>query len=106
MLQQPVEEDAVLVVPLAADTIATVTIGPRSRAVAPSRFGRVVGWRTPGEPSYSLQVQEDRGDSVGIGFRRLGRFLRAERRVSAGSAPRLVAVEIEMASQRPFALAR
>ncbi len=94
----------VLVVPLARDTIATITIGPRSRVVTPSRFGRVVGWRDPGEPSYAIRVQPDNGDSSGVGFRRLGRFLRAERLVSAGSDPRLVAVSIEMASQRPFAV--
>ena len=103
-LARDVGQHEVLVVPLARDTIATVTIGPRSRVMAPSRFGRVVGWRTPNEPSYSLRVQPSNGDPTGVGFRRLGRFLRAERLVTAGSAPRLVAVSIEMASQRPFAV--
>jgi signal transduction histidine kinase len=103
-LARDVGHHEVLVLPLAPDTIATVTIGPRSRVVAPSRFGRVVGWRNPTEPSYSLAVRDDNRDSAGVGFRRAGRFLRAERRVAAGSAPRLVVATIEMASQRPFAV--
>lgn len=94
----------VLVIPLTGDTIATVTIGPRSRVVAPSRFGRVVGWRNPNQPSYSLRVQGDDGEIHGVGFRRHGRFLRAERRDTAGATTRLISVSIEMASQRPFAV--
>ncbi|MEO5800579.1 MAG: ATP-binding protein, partial [Gemmatimonadales bacterium] len=94
----------VLVIPLARDTIATVTIGPRSRVVAPSRFGRVVGWRNPDEPNYSLRVLNDDGRLHPAGFRRLGRFLRAERRDTAGSVPQLIGVSIEMSSQRPFAV--
>ncbi|MES2123287.1 MAG: ATP-binding protein [Gemmatimonadota bacterium] len=103
-LARDVGHHEVLVVPLSPDTIATVTIGPRSRVVAPSRFGRVVGWRSPTQPSYTLRSQPANGRSVATGFRRVGRFLRAERVVDQGGAPSLIAVSIEMASQRPFAV--
>ncbi|MEP6591358.1 MAG: histidine kinase dimerization/phospho-acceptor domain-containing protein, partial [Gemmatimonadota bacterium] len=103
-LARDIGHHEVLVIPLAPDTIATVTIGPRSRVVAPSRFGRVVGWRSPAQPSYRLRAQPAEGRTAGVGFRRLGRFLRAERVVDQGGAPSLIAVTIEMASQRPFAV--
>ena len=95
----------VLVLPLAADTIATVTIGPRSRLVVPTRFGRLIGWRAPVDPPYrmSLVNADDalRGDSA---FTRTGRIVAATRTVVVGDRTQSVRLALEMSRQRPFAV--
>lgn len=92
----------VLVVPLALDTIATVTTGPRSRVVAPTRFGRYLGWRTTADPAFRLAVVSERATAADSSFRRMGRWIRADWNVAAGESPRVVRATIEMASPRPF----
>ncbi len=94
----------VLVVPLAGDTTVTVTIGPRSRIIPPTRFGRLVDWRSPVEPAYrvrALPVGLTTADGV---FRRTGRWVRADRLVEAGAVPVVARAEIEIAPPRPFAV--
>jgi hypothetical protein len=47
----------VLILPLAPDTIATVTVGPRSRLLVPTTFGLLVGWRSSSSmPPFSDSV--------------------------------------------------
>ena len=94
----------VLVLPLAPDTIATVTIGPSSRVVAPTRFGRYVGWRSPPDPAFRLSIEPTRDAVPDSTFRRNGRWLRADWYVASGDAPRVVRATIEMATPRPFAV--
>ena len=94
----------VLVLPLAPDTIATVTIGPRSRLVAPTRFGRYVGWRSGSDPAFQLAVVAERDARPDSTFRRSGRWVRADWQVAADDAPRVVRATIEMATPRPFAV--
>lgn len=93
----------VLILPLAPDTIATITLGPRSRLVQPTRYGRLLGWRTATEPAYRLLPITRAARDDGEWFRG-DRFVRADRRVSAGDAPRLVRAEIEIARPQPFAV--
>ncbi len=92
----------VLVLPLAPDTIATVTTGPRSRVVAPTRFGRYLGWRTTADPAFRLAVVNERATTADSTFRRTGRWIRADWNVAAGESPRVVRATIEMAQPRPF----
>ncbi len=94
----------VLVLPLAPDTIATITTGPRSRVVAPTRFGRYVGWRSTGDPVFDLAIVPARDALPDSTFRRTARWVRAFWFVSAGDAPRVVRAQIEMATPRPFAV--
>lgn len=95
----------VLVLPLAADTIATVTIGPRSRLVVPTRFGRLIGWRAPVDPPYRMSLASapstPRADTA---FVRTGRKVAALRPVIIGDRRQTVRVELEMSRQRPFAV--
>ncbi|MBA2291258.1 MAG: ATP-binding protein [Gemmatimonadales bacterium] len=92
----------VLVLPLAPDTIATVTTGARSRVVAPTRFGRYLGWRTTADPAFQLAVVSERAINADSTFRRAGRWIRAHWNVAAGESPRVVRATIEMAKPRPF----
>jgi signal transduction histidine kinase len=94
----------VLVVPMAGDTAITIAIGPRSRIVPPTRFGQLVGWRSPTEPAYrvrALPVGLTPADGI---FRRTGRWVRADRVVEAGAAPVIARAEVEIAPPRPFAV--
>jgi signal transduction histidine kinase len=94
----------VLVVPMAGDTTITIAIGPRSRIVPPTRFGQLVGWRSPTEPAYTvraLPVGLTNADGI---FRRTGRWIRADRLVEAGAAPIVARAEVEIAPPRPFAV--
>ncbi len=94
----------VLIVPVARDTILTVAIGPRSRLIAPSRFGRLVGWRSPAQPLYSESVVSDDPGHVDTTVRRGNRFVRLQRLVSAGNVPRVVRAEIAMSKPEPYAV--
>ena len=79
----------VLVLTLAPDTIATVTIGPRSRLVAPTRFGRLVGWRAPADPPYKISLVTAAALSTAdTGFRRVGRVVSATVPVRVGRGER------------------
>ncbi|MBP6443695.1 MAG: PAS domain-containing protein [Gemmatimonadales bacterium] len=95
----------VLVLPLAADTIATVTIGPRSRLVVPTRFGRLIGWRAPLDPPYRMSLVSGVGSpGRDSSFTRIGRKVAAVRAVVIGDRTQAVRVELEMSRQRPFAV--
>ena len=94
----------VLIVPVAPDTILTVAVGPRSRLIAPSRFGRLVGWRSPAQPQYSESVVSDDPGRVDTTVRRAGRFVRQQRLVTAGNVPRVVRAVIEMSREEPYAV--
>lgn len=93
-----------LVVPLAGDTIVTVTIGPRSRIVAPTRFGRLVDWRSPRDPAYQVRELPVTTDVTDPEFRRTGRWIRADRLVESGAAPVVARAEIGIGRNRPFAV--
>lgn len=94
----------VLVVPLAGDTTVTVTIGPRSRIVAPTRFGRLVDWRSPRDPAYRVRELPVATDVADSSFRRTGRWVRADRLVESGAVPVVARAEIEIGRNRPFAV--
>ncbi len=94
----------VLVVPLAEDTIATVTIGPRSRLVPPTRFGRLIGWRAPRDPPYQMSLVPPSVTVHDTGFVRRGREVTARRTFRIGSGERSVRLAIEMSRPRPFAV--
>jgi signal transduction histidine kinase len=92
----------VLVLPMGGDTTVTTLIGPRSRLVRPTRFGRLVGWRSPAEPAYQLEALNATAAPVEQPFSRRGRFVRAARVVDAGAAPLTVRATITMSTPRPF----
>ncbi len=94
----------VLVLPLAGDTVATVLIGPRSRLVQPTAFGRLVGWRTPADAAYQLEEVSAEQARPEFTFQRTGRFVRADREVRAGSRPIFVRATIAMSPPRAFAV--
>ncbi len=94
----------VLVVPMAGDTVVTIAIGPRSRIVPPTRFGQLVGWRSPTEPAYLVRaLPAGLTPADGI-FRRTGRWIRADRLVEAGAVPIIARAEVAIAEPRPFAV--
>ncbi|HET9064733.1 MAG TPA: ATP-binding protein [Gemmatimonadales bacterium] len=92
----------VLIVPVDPTTTVTVVVGPRSRLVRPTRFGRLVGWRSPAEPAYQLTSPAAAPDVVASAFVRRERFVRADRLVRAGDAPRVVRATITMSTPQPF----
>lgn len=95
---------AVQVIPLGGDTVVTVLTGPRSRLVRPTRFGRMVDWRSTSDPAYTLaeaRVAEARPDFT---FRRTGRFIRADQWVGAGGRPLIVRATVAIAQPRAFAV--
>ncbi len=94
----------VLVLPLAPDTVVTVLIGPRSRLVRPTNFGRLVGWRTPADAAYQLDTVPSGQARPDFTFRRTGRFVRADREVGAGGRPIAVRATITMSPPRAFAV--
>lgn len=94
----------VLPFPDAGDTVATVLIGPRSRLVQPTAFGRLVGWRTPANAAYQLEKVVAERARPDLTFRRTGRFVRADREVSAGDLPIVVRATIAMSPPRAFAV--
>lgn len=91
-----------LVVPLGGDTTVTVLVGPRSLLVRPTRFGRLVGWRSPSEPPYTLTPTGAGVPAHDDGFERRGRFVRIDRLVDAGASPLVVRATIRMSTPRPF----
>ena len=93
-----------LVQPLGGDTLATVLVGPRSRLVQPTRFGRLVGWRTPADAAYTLTAISPGEARADLTFRRTGRHVRADRLVTAGSQPLVVRATVSIAPPRPFAI--
>ncbi len=96
-----------LVLPFPGDTVATVTIGPRSRLLAPTRVGRLVGWRPDGPPGYSLTAGPWTPDSVaaaGLVFGRRGRMLRASVPLGTADDGMTVRATVAMASPQPFAV--
>ncbi len=95
----------VLVLPLAPDTIATITIGPRSRLVAPTRFGRLIGWRSGNDPPYRVTLMSAGATVVADTlFSRHGRNVTATRSLSIGGGDRIVRLALEMSRPRPFAV--
>ncbi len=93
----------VLVVPLAPDTIATITIGPRSRLLAPTTFGLLVGWRAPSsDPPYDINVVIDQSTPQDTVFRRRHRFVTSDRLITASETPRVVRATVEIAPPSPF----
>ncbi|MDX2206957.1 MAG: ATP-binding protein [Gemmatimonadales bacterium] len=94
----------VLVVPLAGDTIVTVTIGPRSRIISPTRFGRLVDWRSPRDPAYLVRELPGITEPDTPEFRRSGRWIRADRLVESGAQPVVARAEIGISRNRPFAV--
>jgi signal transduction histidine kinase len=94
----------VLVVPMAPDTIVTVTIGPRSRLVPPTRFGRLIGWRAPRDPPYRVTLVPTSATAQDPAFLRRGRDVTARRTFRVGDGERSVRLAIEMSRPRPFAV--
>ncbi|MGH7582027.1 MAG: ATP-binding protein [Gemmatimonadales bacterium] len=93
----------ILVLPLAPDTIATVTIGPRSRLLAPTTFGLLVGWRSPeNAPPYSVDIVSRARDINDTSFHRQHRFVIAERVITSGDVPRVARATVEIAPPAPF----
>lgn len=92
----------VLIVPVGPTTTVTVVVGPRSRLVRPTRFGRLVGWRSPAEPAYQLTSLPTDANAASTVFVRRDRFVRADRLVRAGDRPRLVGATIMMSTPQPF----
>jgi signal transduction histidine kinase len=93
----------VLILPLAPDTIATVTIGPRSRLLVPTTFGLLVGWRAPpSDPPYRVFVSPDDGQTPDGRFQRSARWVTADTIVVASEPPRVVRAEVEMRTAAPF----
>ncbi|MDX2263047.1 MAG: ATP-binding protein [Gemmatimonadales bacterium] len=94
----------VLVVPLAPDTIVTVTIGPRSRLIAPTRFGRLINWRAPRDPPYRVSFTPAAATASDANFARRGRLVTALRPIEVGAERRTVRLALEMSRPRPFAV--
>jgi signal transduction histidine kinase len=92
----------VLILPLAPDTIATVTIGPRSRIFAPTTFGLLVGWRSLSDSSYTVVVRPEAGSNPDGQFRRSHRFVSEDVVVTATDPPRVVRATVEMLPPAPF----
>jgi signal transduction histidine kinase len=93
----------VLVLPLAHDTIATVTVGPRSRLLAPTTFGLIVGGRAPSsDPPYIMEVIDSSSQFPDTSFHRLGRLVVADRRITSGDEPRIVRATVAISAQRSF----
>ena len=100
-LSRRVGHHDVLILPLAPDTIATVTIGPRSRLLVPTTFGLLVGWRSPpSDPPYKVYIPSDAGSPLDGRFRRTRHGVRAD--TTAGDPPRVVRAEVEMFPPGPF----
>jgi signal transduction histidine kinase len=97
-------EHRVIVVPVGGDSVVSVLIGPRSAIVAPTRFGRMVGWRSLSEPRYSLTAMSGRDVLPDGVFRRTGRNIHADRRVSAGEEPAVIRANITIPRPAPFAV--
>jgi two-component system nitrogen regulation sensor histidine kinase NtrY len=93
----------VLVLPLAPDTIATVTVGPRSRLLSPTTFGLIVGWRSPSsDPPYAVDVIDSSSQFPDTNFHRRGRLVVADRRITSGDEPRIVRATVEISARRSF----
>jgi two-component system nitrogen regulation sensor histidine kinase NtrY len=93
----------VLVLPLAPDTVATITIGPRSRLLAPTTFGLLVGWRSPdGETPYTVDVIPSGAENLDGRFHRFHRFVTTDRVVRAGDVPRTVRATVRISTPQPF----
>lgn len=93
----------VLVLPLAPDTIATVTVGPRSRLLAPTTFGLIAGWRAPSsDPPYTVEVVGDAGPFPDGAFHRQRRFVFADRVITAGDVRRTVRATVAISPPRSF----
>ena len=102
-LSRRVGHHEVLILPLAPDTIATVTIGPRSRIFAPTTFGLLVGWRSSSsDPPYTVTVPSDIGPVPDGQFRRAHRIVSADVVVTAADPPRVVRATVEMLRPAPF----
>ncbi len=102
-LRRGVGHHEVVIVPLAPDTVATVTIGPRSRLLTPTTFGLLVGWRAPSSnPPYQIDLSPDPAAPTDGIFRRANRFVYADRVITAGDVPRGVRAVIEMPTPQPF----
>ncbi|MGH7594376.1 MAG: hypothetical protein ACRELE_11080, partial [Gemmatimonadales bacterium] len=93
----------ILVLPLAPDTIATVTVGPRSRLLAPTTFGLIVGWRSPSsDPPYTMDVIDAAHQFADSGFHRQHRFVVADRVITSGDVRRTVRATVEISPPRSF----
>ena len=93
----------ILILPLAPDTVATVTVGPRSLLLAPTTFGLIVGWRTPaGDPPYSVDVIDPINRLPDTSFHRAGRLVFADRTITSGDEPRVVRATVAISAQRSF----
>lgn len=92
-------EYQVLVIPFDHDTVATVTIGPRSRLLAPTRFGRLVGWRKGLSRDYRITPTSTRTPSA---FDRRGRFVSARIPIGGPDDPLAAQVVIEISRLQPF----
>lgn len=94
----------VLVLPLGGDTTLTVLLGPRSRLIAATRFGRLSLPAPPAEPPYVLRIESPGQALPDLTFRRTGRHVRADHQVDAGGRPLVVRATISMLPPRPFAV--
>jgi two-component system, NtrC family, nitrogen regulation sensor histidine kinase NtrY len=94
----------VLAVPVRGDTVVTVAVGPRTGAIAPTRFGRLLGWRTGSEPAFRMSVVGDAGARADGEWHRRGRFVRARRAIPAAAGRMQAVATVEMSSPRPFAV--
>jgi signal transduction histidine kinase len=94
----------VLILPLAHDTVATVTVGPRSRLLSPTTFGLLVGWRPPeSDPPYTVDVAYDATRIPDGVFRRENRFITADRVITSGDMPpRVVRATVAIEQPQPF----
>jgi signal transduction histidine kinase len=93
----------VLVLPLAPDTIATVTVGPRSRLLAPTTFGLIVGWRSPSsDPPFSVDVIDSTRQYPDTSFHRAGRLVVTDRLITSGDQPRVARATVAISPQRSF----
>jgi signal transduction histidine kinase len=101
-LARGVGRHQVLVLPLAGDTTVTVLIGPRTRLVRPTRFGRLVGWRSPAEPAFDVQLVRSPIAAADGRFRRSERFVQATDALRAGGVPMTARATIAMSTPRPF----
>ncbi|HRP07633.1 MAG TPA: HAMP domain-containing sensor histidine kinase, partial [Gemmatimonadales bacterium] len=76
----------------------------RSRLVRPTRFGRMVEWRSNADPPYTIESVSSFRNGPEPVFRRLGRHLRTERAVDAGGAAMVVRATVSMEPPQPFAV--
>jgi two-component system nitrogen regulation sensor histidine kinase NtrY len=93
----------VMILPLAADTVATIAIGPRSRLFPPTTFGLLIGWRAqPGGAPYTVALTGDVSTPADGVFRRHNRFVTADTMIGEAGIRRRVRLTVAISPPTPF----